>query len=202
MDEETGNREHQAAMQKLQSERRELMKSKSQKGGLLIVHTGDGKGKSTAAFGMALRSLGWGMKVGVVQFVKGKWKTGERLFFGELADRIDYVVSGEGFTWDTQDRERDLAAAQAGWERARTMIADPSYQLIILDELNIALRYEQLPLPEVLDVLKARPAGTHVCITGRNAKPELIEAADLVTEFTLVKHPFEQGFKAQRGVEF
>ncbi len=202
MDEESRNREHQAAMQKLQSERRELMRSKSHKGGLLIVHTGDGKGKSTAAFGMALRSLGWGMKVGVVQFIKGKWKTGERLFFSELADRIDYVVSGEGFTWDTQDRERDLAAAQAGWERARTMIADPSYQLVILDELNIALRYEQLPLLEVLEVLRARPAGTHVCITGRNAKPELIEAADLVTEFTLVKHPFQQGFKAQRGVEF
>lgn len=202
MDEETRKREHQAAMQKLQSERRELMKSKSQKGGLLIVHTGDGKGKSTAAFGMALRSLGWGMKVGIVQFIKGKWKTGERLFFTEFADRIDYVVSGEGFTWDTQDRERDVAAARAGWERARTMIGDPSYDLIILDELNIALRYEQLPLPEVLEVLKARPAGTHVCITGRNAKPELIEAADLVTEFALVKHPFEQGFKAQRGIEF
>lgn len=202
MDEETRKREHQAAMQKLQSERRELMKSKSQKGGLLIVHTGDGKGKSTAAFGMALRSLGWGMKVGIVQFIKGKWKTGERLFFTEFADRIDYVVSGEGFTWDTQDRERDVAAARAGWERARAMIGDPSYDLIILDELNIALRYEQLPLPEVLEVLKARPAGTHVCITGRNAKPELIEAADLVTEFALVKHPFEQGFKAQRGIEF
>jgi cob(I)alamin adenosyltransferase len=202
MAEEPSKRDHHFAMKKLQSERRELMKSKSERGGLLIVHTGDGKGKSTAAFGMALRSLGWGLKVGIVQFVKGKWKTGERLFFTGLGDRLDYVVSGEGFTWDTQDRDRDVAAARAGWERAKAMIADRSYNLIILDELNIALRYEQLPLPEVLEALEARPAGTHVCITGRNAKPELIEAADLVTEFTLVKHPFEQGFKAQRGVEF
>ncbi len=202
MTDEKDDLAHNLAMKKLQSERRELMKSKTERGGLLIVHTGDGKGKSTAAFGMALRSLGWGLKVGVVQFVKGKWKTGERLFFTGLGDRLDYVVSGEGFTWNTQDREQDIAAARGGWERAKAMIADSSYNLIILDELNIALRYEQLPLLEVLGVLKARPSGTHVCVTGRNAKPELIEAADLVTEFTLVKHPFEQGFKAQRGVEF
>jgi cob(I)alamin adenosyltransferase len=201
-DEEAQNREHKLAMKALQAERRSLMKTKAGKGGLLIVHTGDGKGKSTAAFGMVLRSLGWGLKVGIVQFVKGKWKTGERQFFGEMGDRLDYVVSGEGFTWDSQDRERDIAAARAGWERAKEMIADPSYHLIVLDELNIALRYKHLPLSEVLEVLEGRPDHTHVCITGRNAKQPLIDAADLVTEFNLVKHPFEQGFKAQRGVEY
>lgn len=200
--------DHRQAMKALQAERREMMKTKTERGGLLIVHTGDGKGKSTAAFGMALRSLGWGMKVGIVQFVKGKWKTGERQFFaggslvGELDDRLTYVVAGDGFTWDTQDREQDIASARAGWTRALEMIADPSYRLIILDELNIALRYDQLPLDEVLAGLEARPPETHICVTGRDAKPELLEAADLVTEFVPVKHPFDQGFKAQRGVEF
>jgi cob(I)alamin adenosyltransferase len=178
------------------------MKTKTERGSLLIVHTGDGKGKSTAAFGMALRALGWGMKVGIVQFVKGKWKTGERQFFGQLGDRLTYVVAGDGFTWDTQDREQDIASARAGWARALEMISDPSYHLIILDELNIALRYDQLPLDEVLAGLAARLPETHICVTGRNAKPELLEAANLVTEFVSVKHPFEQGFKAQRGVEF
>jgi cob(I)alamin adenosyltransferase len=202
MNDAAANEEHKKAMRALQAERRELMKSKTEKRGLLIVHTGSGKGKSTAAFGMAIRSLGWGMKVGIVQFIKGNWKTGERLFFAELSDRLDHVVAGEGFTWDSQDRERDIAAARSGWDRARAMLEDPSYQLVLLDELNIALRYDHLPLSEVLDVLTARPTAMHVCVTGRDAKPELLAAADLVTEFGQVKHPFEQGFKAQRGVEF
>ena len=201
-DSDDANRAHAAAMKKLQVERRELMKDKTEKKGLLVVHTGPGKGKSTAAFGMALRSLGWGFKVGIVQFVKGKWKTGERQFFAARPDLLTYVVSGEGFTWDSQDREKDIAAARNGWEHAKAMLADPSYHLVILDELNIALRYDQLPLDEVIEGLAARPHQMHVCITGRDAQPELIDAADLVTEFAQVKHPFEQGFKAQRGVEF
>jgi cob(I)alamin adenosyltransferase len=202
MTDEAANRAHAEAMKTLQAERRALMKEKTETKGLLIVHTGSGKGKSTAAFGMAMRSLGWGMKVGIVQFVKGKWKTGERQFFAARPDLLTYVVSGEGFTWDTQDREKDIAAARNGWEHAKAMLADPSYHLVILDELNIALRYDQLPVDEVLEGLAARPYDMHVCVTGRDAKPELIDAADLVTEFAQVKHPFEQGFKAQRGVEF
>jgi cob(I)alamin adenosyltransferase len=176
--------------------------------GLLIVHTGTGKGKSTAAFGLALRALGNGMRVGVVQFVKGAWTTGERPLLEGFGDRVDMRVVGEGFTWETQDRARDIAAAEAGWAAAQEMIEasrgpDPRYDMLVLDELNIVLRYDYLALDEVVAALVNRPRDLHVVVTGRNAKPELIEAADLVTEMTLVKHPFrEQGVKAQKGIEF
>ena len=173
-----------------------------EKRGLILVYTGHGKGKTTAALGLAFRALGRGMKVAVVQFIKGKWKTGERLFFSRFPDQVRYRVMGEGFTWDTQDRERDIAAAKAAWEESKAMIADPTLDFVLLDEINIALRYDYLDIDEVVAVLKARPNDKHVCLTGRNAKPQLLEIADLVTEMTLVKHPFEQGFKAQRGVEF
>lgn len=202
MSEDHVNAEHAEAMRALKAEREELMKTKTLEKGLLLVHTGDGKGKSSAGFGMVARSLGWGMQVGVVQFIKGKWKTGERLFFSRFPDQVRYRVMGEGFTWDTQDRERDVAAAKAAWEESKAMIADPALDFVLLDEINIALRYDYLDIDEVVAVLKARPNDKHVCLTGRNAKPQLLEIADLVTEMTLVKHPFEQGFKAQRGVEF
>jgi cob(I)alamin adenosyltransferase len=170
--------------------------------GQLLVHTGDGKGKSSAAFGMVARALGWGYRVGVVQYIKGKWITGERQFFANFPDQVVYRVMGEGFTWDTQDRVRDVAAAKAAWKISLEMLHDPSLHLVVLDELNIALRYDYLDIVEVIEGLKGRPPEKHVCVTGRNARPELIEAADMVTEMTLVKHPFEQGFKAQRGVDF
>ncbi len=176
--------------------------------GLLIVHTGTGKGKSTAAFGLALRALGNGMRVGVVQFVKGAWTTGERPVLEGFGDRVDMRVVGEGFTWETQDRARDIAAAEAGWAAAQEMIEasrgdEPRYDMLVLDELNIVLLYDYLALDEVVAALANRPRDLHVVVTGRNAKPELIEAADLVTEMTLVKHPFrEQGVKAQKGIEF
>lgn len=169
---------------------------------LLAVHTGPGKGKSTAAFGMVARAMGWGYKVGVVQYIKGKWITGERQFFRRFPDQIRYAVMGEGFTWDVADRERDIAAARAAWAVSLEMIADPELHLVVLDELNIALRYDYLDVVEVAAGLAARPADKHVCVTGRNAKPELLAIADLVTEMTLVRHPFDQGFKAQRGVDF
>ena len=170
--------------------------------GLLIVHTGPGKGKTTAAFGLALRALGRGWRVGVVQFIKGAWTTGERKAFECFGDQMVWRTMGEGFTWETQDRERDVAAATRAWAAAQEMMADPTIRLIVLDELNIALRYDYLPLGEVVASLAARRAGLHVVVTGRNAKPELIEAADLVTEMTLVKHHFAAGVRAQEGIEF
>ncbi|HTJ91541.1 MAG TPA: cob(I)yrinic acid a,c-diamide adenosyltransferase [Pararobbsia sp.] len=170
--------------------------------GLLIVNTGTGKGKSTAAFGMAVRVLGHGMKLGVVQFIKGALHTAERDFLGR-AEHCDFVTMGDGYTWNTQNRDADIATARKGWDAARTMILSGDYQMVVLDELNIVLKYEYLPLDEVLDVLSQRPAMLHVVITGRNAPERLIEAADLVTEMRLVKHPYrEQHVKAQRGVEF
>jgi cob(I)alamin adenosyltransferase len=170
--------------------------------GLLIVHTGPGKGKSTAAFGLALRALGRGWRVGVVQFIKGAWETGERTAFARFGDQMVWRTMGEGFTWETQDRARDVAAAKAAWAEAVKMMADPSIRLIILDELNIALRYDYLPLAETVAALAARRDDLHVVVTGRNAKPELIAAADLVTEMTLVKHHFAAGVRAQEGIEF
>jgi len=170
--------------------------------GLLIVHTGPGKGKSTAAFGLALRALGRGKKVGVVQFIKGAWTTGERFAFERFGDAIEWRTMGEGFTWETQDRARDIAAAVAAWREAERMMADPTISLLVLDELNIALRYDYLPLAEVVAALRARRPGLHVVLTGRNAKPDLIEAADCVTEFGLVKHHFGAGVKAQEAIEF
>lgn len=196
------NTRHAAAKKALKAERDVMMARKREGSGLLIVNTGDGKGKTTAAFGMAARALGWGQRVGIVQFIKGKWITGERQFFARFPDQVVYKVMGEGFTWDTQDRERDIAAARAAWDASLEMIADPGLSLVILDELNIALRYDYLGLDEVLSALSARPAGKHVCVTGRNAKPELIAIADVVTEMTLVRHPFDQDFKAQRGIDF
>jgi cob(I)alamin adenosyltransferase len=196
------NARHNAAMKALKAERDGMMARKRQSAGLLIVNTGDGKGKTTAAFGMAARALGWGQRVGVVQFIKGKWITGERRFFARFPDQVVYKVMGEGFTWETQDRARDIAAAQAAWAASVEMIADPSLNLVILDELNIALRYDYLDLAEVVAALTGRPADKHVCVTGRNARPELLEIADLVTEMSLVRHPFDADFKAQRGIDF
>ncbi len=170
--------------------------------GLLIVHTGPGKGKSTAAFGLLLRALGHGWKTGVVQFIKGAWETGERRAFERFAEQIVWRTMGEGFTWETQDRARDVAAARAAWNAAQEMMADPDIRLLVLDELNVALRYDYLPLEEVVAVLAARRADLHVVVTGRNAKPELIEAADLVTEMVANKHHFAAGVKAQLGIEF
>ncbi len=170
--------------------------------GLLIVHTGPGKGKSTAAFGLALRALGHGWKIGIVQFIKGAWATGERAVLEKFGDQVVWRTMGEGFTWETQDRARDIAAAGRAWDEAKKMMADPHIRLIVLDELNIALRYDYLPPADVVETLKARRSDLHIVVTGRNAKPELIEAADLVTEMTLVKHHFAAGVKAQEGIEF
>ena len=170
--------------------------------GLLIVNTGPGKGKSTAAFGLALRMLGSGGRVGVVQFVKGAWHSGEQDAFAAFGDRVQWHSMGEGFTWETQDRARDLAAAARAWEQGKRMLADPALDLIVLDELNIALRYELLDLAEVVAMLAGRREGLHVIVTGRNAKPELIEAADCVTEMGATKHHFSAGVRAQKGVEF
>jgi cob(I)alamin adenosyltransferase len=196
------NRLHRDKMQRRQAARRKVLATKTEERGLLIVHTGAGKGKSTAAFGMVLRCLGHGMRVGIVQFVKGAWGTGERNVLARFPEFVTCRAMGEGFTWDTQDRARDIAAARAAWEAARAMIADPSYRLVLLDELNIVLRYEYLPLGEVVAALAAKPRDLHVVVTGRNAPAELIEVADLVTEMTLVKHPFRAGVKAQAGIEF
>lgn len=202
-DEDRKNEEHKQAMQALKAEREAMMAEKTDEApGLLLVHTGDGKGKSTAAFGMVARALGWNQKVGIVQYIKGKWITGERQFFKRFPDSVRYEVMGEGFTWDTQDRARDIAAAQAAWATSLEMLNDPELDLVILDELNIALRYDYLDIDQVVADLIVRPRDKHVVITGRNAKPELLAIADLVTEMTLVKHPFEQGIKAQRGIDF
>lgn len=180
-----------------------MLAGKTVEKGLLIVHTGKGKGKSTAAFGLAARAIGNGMKVGIVQYVKGKWETGERAVLERFPDQVTIRTMGEGFTWETQDRARDIAAAEKAWAVSREMIADPAYDLVVLDELNIVLRYDHLDLGEVLDTLRGRREMLHVVITGRNAKPDLIEAADLVTEMTQIKHPFrEQNVRAQKGVEF
>ena len=170
--------------------------------GLLIVHTGPGKGKSTAAFGLILRALGHDWRVGVVQFGKGAWETGERKALMRFGDQISWHTLGEGFTWETQYRARDLAAAARAWEKARELMADDTIKLLVLDELNIALRYEHLPLDEVVAALSARRPDLHVVVTGRNAKPELIAAADLVTEMQAIKHHFAAGVKAQQGIEF
>ncbi len=196
------NRQHAEKMLRRRAARERMMAEKTEERGLLIVHTGTGKGKSTAAFGMAMRAIGHGMKVGIVQFVKGAWTSGERGVFERFPDLVEIKALGEGFTWNTADRARDIRAAEAAFAEARRMIADPSFGLVILDEINIVLRYDYLPLDEVLDTLSAKPAGLHVVATGRNAKPELIELADLVTDMTMVKHPFRDGVKAQKGIEF
>jgi len=179
-----------------------MMSSKTQEKGLIIVHTGKGKGKSTAAFGMVLRCLGHGKKVGVVQYIKGKWDTGERSILEKFPDLIEIKALGEGFTWETQDRARDIAFARAAWDESKRMMNDESFDFVLMDEINIALRYDYLPIEEVIDFLKGKRADLHVVLTGRNAKDELIAIADLVTEMEMVKHPFRDGVKAQAGVEF
>jgi cob(I)alamin adenosyltransferase len=193
---------HHDKMAKKKAARDKIMAGKTIERGLLIVHTGKGKGKSTAAFGMVFRHIGHGMRAGVIQFVKGSWGTGERTVLEKFPELVTIKAMGEGFTWETQDINRDIAHARAGWEEAKRMIADPSYKMVMLDELNIVLRYDYLPLAEVLEVLKNRPMDKHIVVTGRNAKEELIEIADLVTEMELIKHPFRSGVKAQAGIEF
>ncbi|HEY0315476.1 MAG TPA: cob(I)yrinic acid a,c-diamide adenosyltransferase [Sphingomonas sp.] len=189
-------------MKKKQAAHDKIMAGKTREKGLLIVHTGKGKGKTTAALGMVVRAIGHGMKVGVVQFVKGAMTSGEKMVFDAFPDQIEFKPMGEGFTWDTQDRARDVAAARQAWEEVKRMIADPAYQMVLADELNIVLRYDYLPLDEVLEVLVNKPADKHVIVTGRNAQEALMEAADLVTEMTMIKHPFRSGVKAQAGIEF
>jgi cob(I)alamin adenosyltransferase len=193
---------HRAKMAKRKAVQDAEVAEKTIEKGLLIVHTGPGKGKSTAAFGLALRMLGRGKRVGVVQFIKGAWHTAERDALSAFGDQVAWHTMGEGFTWETQDRARDVAAAERAWGKSRELMADPSFGLVILDELNIALRYEYLDLATVIAALQGRRDGLHVVVTGRNAKPELIDAADLVTEMTLVKHHFAAGVKAQAGIEF
>ena len=193
---------HAEKMRKKKEARTRMLATKTEERGLLMVHTGKGKGKSTAAFGMVFRAIGHGFPVGVVQFVKGAWATGERDVLQKFPELVTIKAMGEGFTWDTQDRARDIAWARAGWDEVKRMIADPDIAMVVADELNIVLRYEYLPVDEVVAGLLDRGAMKHVIVTGRNAPEALIEAADLVTEMVQVKHPFRSGVKAQRGVEF
>ena len=205
--EEEINRRANEKARKRKAARDRILATKTLEKGLLIVHTGKGKGKSTAAFGLVARAIGNGLRIGVVQYVKGKWQTGERAVLERFPDQVDIRTMGEGFTWETQDRARDVRAAEAAWATSREMIEacrnePPRYDLVLLDELNIVLRYGYLPLDEVCAFLAARPPGLHVVVTGRNAKPELLEIADTVTEMMMLKHHFRAGVKAQKGIEF
>ena len=204
IDEAARNEAHNQKMRKIKEARDKLMATKTEEKGLIVVHTGAGKGKSSSGFGMIMRCIAHQMPCAVVQFIKGTWRTGERDFLEQrFSEDCIFVVSGRGFTWETQDRARDIAAAQAGWEKAKELIRNPEIQFVMLDEINIALRYDYLDIDEVVEfLLTEKPPMTHVVLTGRNAKEELIAAADLVTEMTLVKHPFRDGIKAQKGVEF
>ena len=195
---------HNAKMVKKKAARDKIMATKEGDKGLIIVHTGAGKGKSSSGFGMIMRCIAHEMPCAVVQFIKGAWDTGERrLIEGHFSDMCQFYAMGEGFTWETQDRARDIAAARAGWEKSKELILNPDIRFVLLDEINIALRYDYLDIAEVVSFLREhKPPLTHVVLTGRNAKPELIELADLVTEMTLIKHPFRSGIKAQPGVEF
>ena len=201
-DEDELNRRHAEKMAKKKAARDKILATKTEERGLVIVHTGKGKGKSTAAMGLAMRAIGHGMRVGIVQFVKGVWETGERDVLTKFPDLVTIKAMGEGFTWETQDRDRDIKAAETAWTVAKEMIADETYKMVILDELNIVLRYNYIELADVIETLKQKPRDLHVVVTGRNAKGDLIEIADLVTEMTMVKHPFRSGVKAQKGVEF
>ena len=194
--------QHAEKMKKKQAAHDKIMATKTQEKGLLIVHTGKGKGKTTAALGMVIRAIGHGKRVGVVQFVKGAMTTGEKAVFDAFPDNVTFKPMGEGFTWNTQDKTRDIALAREAWDEVKRMIADPAYDMVLADELNIVLRYDYLPVDEVLEAVKNRDEMKHVIITGRNAPEALVEAADLVTEMTLVKHPFRSGVKAQAGIEF
>ena len=202
MTEDQLNERHAEKMKKKKAARDKIIATKTIEKGLVMVHTGKGKGKSTAAFGMIFRALGNDMNVGVVQFVKGKWGTGERKVLEAFPEQVTITAMGDGFTWETQDRQRDIEAAQQAWERAKAMIMDDNIHMVLLDELNIVLRYDYLDINEVVAFLKTKPEMKHVIITGRNAKEELMEFADLVTEMTMIKHPFRSGVKAQVGVEF
>jgi len=193
---------HAEKMAKKKAARDKIMAKKVEEKGLLIVNTGKGKGKTSAAMGMAVRCIAHGMRVGIIQFIKGAMATGERDVFEKFPDLCTIKAMGEGFSWETQDKDRDRAAAQAAWQAAKEMMADPSYRMVILDELNIVLRYDDLDRDEVIRTLAEKRADLHVVVTGRNAPDALIEAADLVTEMELVKHPFRAGVKAQAGVEF
>ncbi|MFZ1093844.1 MAG: cob(I)yrinic acid a,c-diamide adenosyltransferase [Xanthobacteraceae bacterium] len=199
---DTEGERHRAKMAKRKAVQDAEVAEKKIEKGLLIVHTGAGKGKSTAAFGLALRMLGRGKRIGVVQFIKGAWHSAERDALARFGDQVSWHTMGEGFTWETQDLKRDIAAAERAWAKATELMADPTFSLIILDELNIALRYQYLDLSAVVAALSGRRSDLHVVVTGRNAKPELIAAADLVTEMTMVKHHFAAGVKAQAGIEF
>lgn len=198
----TNSDDHKQKMQDVQAkQRKRVSELKDPEKGLVLVHTGNGKGKSSSAFGVIIRALGWKQKVGVVQFIKGTWKTGERQFFEQL-EEVTWHSMGEGFTWDTQDKDRDIAAAEAAFAKGREMLASGNYDLIVMDEINIALRYDYLSVDNVIAGLEARDKRTGVILTGRDAKPALCDYADLVTEMTEVKHPFHNGIKAQRGVDF
>ena len=202
MTEDEINKRHAEKMAKKKAARDKMIATKTEEKGLLMVHTGKGKGKTTAAMGLAARAVGNGMKICIVQFVKGVWNTGERVVLEKFPDQVVMMAMGYGCTWDTQYRQRDIAAADAAWAYAKEAIANPDYQMVILDELNIVLRYDYLPLDDVIDTLKNKPRDKHVVVTGRNAKDELIEIADMVTEMEMVKHHFRGGVKAQLGIEF
>ena len=193
---------HTEKMRKIKAARDKIMAGKTQEHGLVIVHTGKGKGKTTAALGMVCRMIGHGKRVAVIQFIKGAMQTGEKVVFDAFPDQVEFRPMGEGFTWNTQDRSRDVAMAMEAWAAAKARIADPEIDMVVCDELNIALRYDYVPLAEVLETLRDKPEGKHVVITGRNAPEALIEAADLATEMALLKHPFRSGVKAQAGIEF
>ncbi len=197
------NERHKEEMRARQAEHRaRIRERKALDRGLLLVYTGDGKGKSTSAFGTVIRSLGWGHSVAVVQFVKGKWRVGEREFFDRLEGLVTWFTMGEGFTWDTQDRDRDIAAARAAWRKSLELITSGDYDLVVLDELNIVLRDEYLEVKKVVQGLLERSQRTSIIVTGRDAKPELLKQADLVSEIRAVRHPFENGFRAKRGIDF
>lgn len=202
MTDEDLNARHNAKMAKIQAARAKMIAERQIEKGLLIVNTGAGKGKTTAALGMVCRMIGHGRRVAVIQFVKGALQTGEKVVFDAFPEQVEFRPMGEGFTWDTQDRARDIAVARQAWEVVKARIADPEIDMVVCDELNIVLRYDYLPVDEVLAAITARPEGKHVVVTGRNAPQALIDAADLVTEMTLVKHPFRGGVKAQAGIEF
>ena len=193
---------HNEKMRKVKAARDRMMQTKTVEKGLIIVHTGKGKGKTTAAMGMVCRAIGHGQKIAVIQFIKGAWATGEKAVFDAFPDQVTMQAMGGGFTWETQDRDADIAKAMAAWQAAKACIADPAYRMVLCDEINIALRYEYIPLTDVVETLKNKPADTHVILTGRNASDELIAIADLVTEMTQIKHPFRDGVKAQEGIEF
>ena len=203
MSEDELDARHADKMRKKKAARDKILATKTIEKGLLIVHTGKGKGKSTAAFGMVFRALGHGMPVAIIQFVKGKWQTGERVALEKFGELVSINTMGEGFTWETQDRQRDLKAARAAWDRAKAIIAGGAHKIVLLDELSIVLRYDYLPIDEIVAFLRdEKPPDVHVIVTGRNANDALIEIADLVTEMEMIKHPFRSGVKAQQGVEF